>query len=288
MTDDHRGPPGRDQAVSKRQRCPAMATRAIPHPRALDRENGFRHNLGRCAGAALLTLGLLAPPAADVAAAPSQRATPGPAMHLAGTGSGLILDTRGHVLTNAHVVGNCARVQVAKTTRHVPARVEARDKARDLALLRIQAPLPGRPARLRGTKPGRGEPIFVSGYPLHGRLPKGLRLSRGRMGEQESPRGAPSGAVRIEVAIQPGNSGGPVLDPAGNVVGIVTGMLRYRKGGGAVPNHAFALTTPSVRQFLTNKGVDFQRGNATQALAPRALAAQASAMTVLIECLKAP
>jgi S1-C subfamily serine protease len=139
-------------------------------------------------------------------------------------GSGVIIAPQ-RVVTNAHVVAGVTnpRVQVGGTGRRYPARVVSFDSRRDLAVLAVPAlktdPLP------LGTDLRRGDPAVVAGFPNDGPF----RASAARVrsivrASGEDIYGRP-GAVRevysLFVQVQPGNSGGPVLNSAGQVVGIV-------------------------------------------------------------------
>ena len=139
-------------------------------------------------------------------------------------GSGVIIGPQ-RVVTNAHVVAGVTnpRVQVGGTGRRYPARVVSFDSRRDLAVLAVPSlrtdPLP------LGTDLRRGDPAVVAGFPNDGPF----RASAARVrsivrASGEDIYGRP-GAVRevysLFVQVQPGNSGGPVLNSAGQVVGIV-------------------------------------------------------------------
>jgi putative serine protease PepD len=153
-----------------------------------------------------------------------------------GTGSGFVLDDRGHVLTNAHVVSGSRQVQVAFADgRRSAAEVVGTDTATDIAVLRVQAgtppPLPlGVSADLRV-----GEAVLAVGSPLglSGTVTSGIVSAVDR----EPRRGAAT--IQTDAPINPGNSGGPLLDVAGRVVGINTSIASLGSGnigiGFAVP-----------------------------------------------------
>ena len=150
--------------------------------------------------------------------------TPPPAETPNSSGSGAVISTEGHILTAAHVVSGAKRVTV--TTKHGirNAVVLRLDEANDLAVLKITggtfAPLPIAPSR----KMRLGQVVATIGFPnieIQGFSPK---VTRGEIsslnGIGDDPR-----AWQISVPVQTGNSGGPLLDENGNLVGVVVSKL---------------------------------------------------------------
>jgi S1-C subfamily serine protease len=138
-----------------------------------------------------------------------------------GQGSGFIIDKDGHVLTNYHVVGDAQQVDVTlhnkKTYR---ATVIGRDRAHDLAVVQIKAPEVV-PAVLGESKNLQvGQKVFAIGNPfgLSGTMTRGIISS---LRPIRSPEGAYiEEAIQTDAAIDPGNSGGPLLNSHGEVIGI--------------------------------------------------------------------
>lgn len=150
------------------------------------------------------------------------------------TGSGVVFDESGSVLTNAHVVAGAESIQVRVGAKGEPieAEVVEEDPATDLAVLRLEspprtlAPLPLGDSRELEV----GEPVIAIGNPFGvGRtVTTGIVSALGR--SLKSPSGAAiEGAIQTDAAINPGNSGGPLLDLDGRVVGINT---QIATGGG--------------------------------------------------------
>jgi serine protease Do len=157
----------------------------------------------------------------------------------AGQGSGFIVDPEGYVVTNAHVVGAEATVQVVLADgRRLEARVLGRDPATDVALLKVEAgaPLPvvtfGDSDRLRV-----GEWVMAMGSPfgLGGSVTAGIVSARGR----QIGAGPYDDFIQTDAPINPGNSGGPLFNAAGEVVGMNTAIFSPSGGnigiGFAVP-----------------------------------------------------
>ncbi len=138
-----------------------------------------------------------------------------------GQGSGFIIDKDGHILTNYHVVGDSAQVDVTlhnKKTYH--ATVIGRDRAHDLAVVQIKAP-ELTPVVLGESKNLQvGQKVFAIGNPfgLAGTMTRGIISS---LRPIRSPEGAYiEEAIQTDAAINPGNSGGPLLNSHGEVIGI--------------------------------------------------------------------
>jgi len=164
-----------------------------------------------------------------------------------GAGSGVVVTPDGYLLTNEHVV---QRVEQARVTfvdgRSVPAVVTGRDPATDLAVLRAQAgALPY--ARLAGTQPLRaGQLVVAVGNPFGfestvsagvvSALGRSLRSRHGRLIE---------GVVQHSAALNPGNSGGPLVDGHGRVAGINTAIIAMAQGIG------FAIPASTAQWVLT-------------------------------------
>jgi S1-C subfamily serine protease len=150
--------------------------------------------------------------------------TPPPAETPNSSGSGSIISTEGHILTAAHVVAGAKRVTVTTKLGIKNAVVLRIDEANDLAVLKITgstfSPLPIAPSR----KMRLGQVVATIGFPnieIQGFSPK---VTRGEIsslnGIGDDPR-----AWQISVPVQTGNSGGPLLDENGNLVGVVVSKL---------------------------------------------------------------
>jgi S1-C subfamily serine protease len=136
--------------------------------------------------------------------------------------------TENHILTNFHVVDGCRVVTLsAPGTPYYSGRVMAFDSTNDLALIRLSETadnlrppvIPALRSRVR-----LGEPAFVFGYPLSGLLSSAGNFTSGSISSL-SGLGDDISKLQISAPVQPGNSGGPLLDLYGNVVGVVVAKL---------------------------------------------------------------
>ena len=142
-----------------------------------------------------------------------------------GHGSGFFITDQGHILTNAHVTGDADRVRIvtADQEHKLTGEVLRRDKERDVALIRVNDMPEGyRPVLLplRLDIPAVGEDVYAIGAPLlekdlQDTVTKGI-ISAWRPRERMSRQSF----IQADVTIQPGNSGGPLLDGQGNITGL--------------------------------------------------------------------
>ncbi|WP_211301229.1 S1C family serine protease [Murinocardiopsis flavida] len=151
-------------------------------------------------------------------------------------GSGFVFDERGHVLTNAHVVGGADRVDlVLPDNREVDATVVGTDEAQDIAVLRTDAS--GlRPVELGDPEAMRvGDTVLAAGSPLRlaGTVTSGIVSAvdrEARLGES----GRRQEVIQTDAAINVGNSGGPLVNAAGEVVGVNTAIATDGRGNGNI------------------------------------------------------
>ncbi|WP_372621647.1 trypsin-like peptidase domain-containing protein [Falsiroseomonas sp.] len=200
----------------------------------------------------------LATAAAPAPAAPAvAQARPNPNARRVSSGTGFVV-APDRVLTNQHVVAGCDRI-IARTpdgrwlAAVPPARVDA---ALDLAVLSIPGnPGPVLPFR---TAPAvrRGESVVAYGFPLAGLLSADPKLTRGEINALGGIRNDQAN-FQISAEVQPGNSGGPLLDMQGNVVGVVVAKLDSSRVQN-VDNVNFAVKGEAAQAFLGRAGVAFR------------------------------
>ena len=197
------------------------------------------------------------------------------------SGSGFRV-ARGVIVTNHHVIDGCSRLHV----NGIAAQVRGSDARSDLALL--GATLPGPSASLRAQRAAVGEPVAVAGYPLRGLL-SGFNMTTGSLSSLSGIRGD-TRLLQITAPVQPGNSGGPLLDSAGNLMGVVVSKLNAVKMAevtGDIPQNVnFAIHVNVLRTFLDANSVDYDSASSDKPLAPTAIAEKARGFTVLVECWK--
>ena len=207
------------------------------------------------------------------------------------SGSGVVIGVKGEILTNAHVVEACQTITVKLASGNSEAgAVLARDERNDLAVVRVTGTNnpPASVAMFREGAPLRaGDVIVALGYPLSGVLAAEANVSVGNVsalaGLADDLR-----YVQISAPVQPGNSGGPLLDASGHLVGIVTAKLnavRVARFTGDIPQNVnFALKAEVARTFLDSKRIAYQTARSDQQLSPADVGDIARPFTVHIEC----
>ena len=214
------------------------------------------------------------------------------ALHRADAGTGIIVNRDGLIVTNDHVVRNCGDIRVHdRDGAAIAATLKAHDEHNDLALLKSSHEWPAA-ARFRdGAAIRAGDGVIAIGYPLAGML--------GSESEASITTGAVSALsgigndtrfLQLTAPIQPGNSGGALLDMSGHVVGVVTAKLNAITVAGMtgdIPQNVnFALKEAVVRSFLDANSVAYSGEPAANALSAADIGDTAKKFTVLVECRK--
>ncbi|MCE5973420.1 serine protease [Sinirhodobacter sp. WL0062] len=199
-----------------------------------------------------------------------------------GTGTGFAVAPNGMILTNNHVAGNCRNITVDGS----PATLIGKDEAFDLALVQVagvtdlpSATFAERPAPLNAD-------VTIAGYPLTGLL-GGLNVTRGSVTSVKG-LGGDGSRMQISAPVQPGNSGGPVVDAHGQVIGVVVSKLDAKfvqdEVGDIPQNVNFAIRGEIAKLFLYQNGVTPTISDLTDQVAPESLGTQLKSVTHLVSC----
>ena len=202
------------------------------------------------------------------------------------TGSGFFISP-GQVVTNDHVVEDCQHIFVPFNGHTAQATLVARAARSDLALLNA-AHIGVTPVSLRTTA-ALGEDVTVAGYPLDGLLSWDLIVTSGQVNSMAGLRNDPS-TLQVSAPVQPGNSGGPLLDRSGSVVGVVVSKLNAEKvarvTGDWAQNVNFAIKPEVLRLFLDTNRVQYRTAAIGLRLDGIVLAERARQFTVKVLCEK--
>jgi S1-C subfamily serine protease len=177
-----------------------------------------------------------------------------------GLGSGVVLDTKGNIVTNAHVAGDATRfqVQVAGDTAPRSARLVGTYPPDDLAVIRADDPSGLQPARFGDSGAVQaGDVVLAIGNPLglSGSVTQGIISATDRAVTEPATDGSPAatlpGAIQTSAPINPGNSGGALVSASGQVIGIPTLAAGSPQGGGQAQGIGFAIPSNLARDIAT-------------------------------------
>lgn len=204
------------------------------------------------------------------------------------SGTGFFVSGKGHVLTNNHVIKGCRNIKVGYSGGLLePANLMATDRRNDLALLRTE--LRGEAVPALKSRVRVGDNIYVYGFPLSGLLSKTGNFTVGYVTSAAGLNDDTS-QLQISAPVQPGNSGGPLTDRGGNVVGVIVSklnVLRVAKYIKDVPQNVnFAIKASIAANFLESNGVAVPANESQEKLEPAEVAERAKKFTVRVICTK--
>ena len=175
-------------------------------------------------------------------------------------GSGFIIDSKGIVITNNHVINGCQNIKIHANDKVYLSTLIASDIKNDLALLKSSFepnfvfPISSSPAKLM-------EEVYVAGFPFGHNVSSRIKVTKGIISSLAG-LGDDYSRFQIDAAVQPGNSGGPIYDNLGNVVGVTVAKLDYKfsiKNYSTIPELTnFGIKSSMVRSFLSASNIQFR------------------------------
>lgn len=170
----------------------------------------------------------------------------------AGSGTGFFITNAGHIVSNNHVIDQCNVVNAYYKGDAKPLKILAIDRKNDLAILKAELkpddtfPVAKDDAILL-------EEIYVAGYPFGKSISGSVKVTKGVVSSL-SGLGNNYSNIQIDASLQPGNSGGPIINKKGNVVGVAVAKLDYKKvieAFNTIPeNTNFGVKSSTLNQFL--------------------------------------
>ena len=181
----------------------------------------------------------------------------------ASSGSGFAISQDGHVITNNHVIEGCQNVKIHHKGNTVSAKVLTFDPKNDIALLRGDF-RPSAVFPLSNQKPELLQDIYVAGYPFGRKVSTSVKVTKGIVSSLTGI-GNNFSNIQIDAALQPGNSGGPILNERGNVVGVAVAKLDIKKilkSYGTLPeNTNFGVKTSVVKSITDSVNISLPSPN---------------------------
>ena len=182
----------------------------------------------------------------------------------AASGSGFAISKDGYILTNNHVISGCQALNIHTNGKLLPARIIAKDPINDLALIKGNFK-PQTVFYINSSSPRLLDDIYVAGYPFGYAVSSSIKMTTGIISSL-SGIGNNTANMQIDAAVQPGNSGGPVVDKKGNVVGVAVAKLDVQavfEDFGVIPeNTNFAIKSSTARSFAESNNISLIKKNA--------------------------
>ena len=206
-----------------------------------------------------------------------------------GSLTGFAVNGAGDLVTSEHGVNSCSSMRVHVQGQAIPATVVARDHLNDLALLHIGHSFAAPVTFRDGTGIRQAETVLAVGFPYGEKWDSGATVTSGSVSSLVGA-GDDIRFLQFTAPVQPGNSGGPLLDPSGHVIGIVAKKLSQSPAGpasGDIPQNVNAAVKSAViREFLDTNGVRYHAAPSTGELHSADIAAQAKQAVVYVECMR--
>jgi uncharacterized protein YjbI with pentapeptide repeats len=193
----------------------------------------------------------------------TSRSTTAAKIYSAASGTGFAVTNSGYVITNNHVIKGCMKVKIHQKGKTIPATVVSRDVLNDLALLKGDFK-PSKVFKLSREAASLTDDIFVVGYPFGNNISSSVKVTKGIVSSLTG-LGNNFSNIQIDAALQPGNSGGPIVNEMGNVVGVAVAKLSFKhvlKKFGTIPeNTNFGIKSNVVLNLLQGNNVKVKSPN---------------------------
>lgn len=180
-----------------------------------------------------------------------------------GAGTGFFVSSQGHIVSNNHVVGVCRKVTTKINGKVYNLDILATDRVNDLGIVKANF-RPRSYLSIKSSGAKLGEDIVALGYPLTGRLSDSVKITKGIVSSLSGPENNYS-QIQIDAALQPGNSGGPVLNTGAEVVGVASAglsKLYMAKTAKFIPENVnFAVSAIILANFLKANKINYSGEN---------------------------
>ena len=173
------------------------------------------------------------------------------------SGTAFAVTKVGHLVTNHHVIDGCRMVSLRFNGRDIPVDVLNFDPINDLALLKISRPLKN-PYPINTNNAELMQEVYVAGYPFGDSLSNSVKITKGIVSSLTGLFNNFSN-VQIDAALQPGNSGGPIFDNFGNIIGVAVAKVDLRlilENYGTIPENVnFGIKSSVLKDFLVSNNL---------------------------------
>jgi S1-C subfamily serine protease len=196
----------------------------------------------------------------------------------AASGTGFFVSKSGHIITNNHVIDGCDIVKTSFDGKQINSKVLSVDKVNDLAILKTDI-TPNYVYSVSDEDVELLENIIIAGYPLGKQVSAAIKTSKGSVTALAGYNDNYS-EFQTDAALNQGNSGGPIMNQKGNVVGVAVAEFGKKEG---VESFNFGIKSSTLRTFAKSNGLNFLPPNRKE-LSNKELGALITNATVYLEC----
>lgn len=196
----------------------------------------------------------------------------------AASGTGFFVSRTGHIITNHHVIEGCDAVKVSFTGDEIKAKTLAVDKMNDLAILKSKI-TPLKVYSVATEDASLLENVIIAGYPLGKKVSSSIKTSKGSI-TSLSGYGDNFSEFQTDAALNQGNSGGPIMNQKGNVIGVAVANFGKKAG---VESFNFGIKSSTLRTFASSNGLKFLPPN-NRPMSNKDLGDLITKGTVYLEC----
>ena len=174
------------------------------------------------------------------------------------SGTGFYVSNTGHLITNDHVVDGCKDIKVQSNGADISTVLLATDPKNDLALLKANH-TPSIYFSISDQDPEEVQDVIVAGYPFGDAISSAIKFTQGIVSSLAGI-GNDYSQFQIDAALQPGNSGGPIVDIYGNILGVAVAKLDFKKimddYGVVAENTNFGIKASAVRNLMVGNSIE--------------------------------
>lgn len=196
----------------------------------------------------------------------------------ASSGTGFFVSRAGHIITNYHVIEECDANKLTYKGKLIKTDTLAVDKTNDLAILKANM-VPVKVYSIETEDAGLLEDIIIAGYPLGKKVSAAIKTSKGSV-TALAGYGDNYSEFQTDAALNQGNSGGPIMNQKGNVIGVA--VANYGKKAG-VESFNFGIKSSTLKTFASSNGLKFLPPN-NRDLSNKDLGALITDGTIYLEC----
>jgi len=196
----------------------------------------------------------------------------------AASGTGFLVSKKGFIITNNHVIQGCDVVKVSFKGDEIEAKILAVDKMNDLAIIKANIK-PNKVYSVSNEDASLLENVIIAGFPLGKKVSSAIKTSKGSV-TALAGYGDNYSEFQTDAALNQGNSGGPIMNQKGNVVGVAVANFGKKEG---IESFNFGIKSSTLRTFAKSNKVKLNSSNWTE-MSNKELGSLITEATVYLEC----